>query len=59
MGKKKDCFVSETYDCMTPNCPYAAECIKVVWGKKLERVLAGKNKPTRPRLKRSRLTVNG
>ena len=23
MGKKKDCFGSETYVCMTPNCPYA------------------------------------
>ena len=57
MGKKKDCFGSETYVCMTPNCPYAADCIKVVWEKKLERVMSRTNKPARSRPKRSRLTV--
>ncbi len=43
MGKKKDCFGSETYVCMTPNCPYAKECIQVVWEKRLERIIAKQN----------------
>jgi len=44
MGKKKDCFGQEDYVCMTPNCPYAKECVKVVWEKRLERVLARKGR---------------
>ena len=40
MAKKKDCFGSETYVCRTSDCPYMAECVQVVWDKKLKRVLA-------------------
>jgi hypothetical protein len=39
MSKKKDCFGSETYVCRTQNCPYMAECVQVVWEKKLRRIL--------------------
>ena len=46
MSKKKDCFGSETYVCRTSDCPYMAECVQVVWDKKLRRVLAGKTGPT-------------
>jgi len=59
MGKKKDCFGIEDYVCMTPSCPYAKECIKVVWEKRLERILAKRNKSVAPRRSRSRLTVDG
>lgn len=40
MGKKKDCFGEEDYTCMTPSCPYAKDCIQVVWQKRLDRALA-------------------
>ncbi len=40
MAKKKDCFGSETYVCRTQNCAYMSECVKVVWDKKLRRILA-------------------
>ena len=40
MAKKKDCFGSDTYVCMTRNCPYMAECVQVVWEKKLRRILS-------------------
>jgi hypothetical protein len=40
MSKKKDCFGSETYVCRTQNCAYMSECVKVVWDKKLRRILA-------------------
>ena len=40
MAKKKDCFGSETYVCRTTNCAYMSECVKVVWEKKLRRILA-------------------
>ncbi len=40
MGKKKDCFGQEDYVCMTPSCPYARDCIKAVWEKRMEKVLA-------------------
>jgi hypothetical protein len=43
MGKKKDCFGLEEYVCMTPSCPYAKECIQVVWEKRLDRIIAKKN----------------
>jgi hypothetical protein len=43
MSKKKDCFGSETYVCRTQDCPYMAECVQVVWDKKLRRVLAQKD----------------
>jgi hypothetical protein len=39
MSKKKDCFGSETYVCRTKDCPYVAECVQVVWDKKLRRIL--------------------
>jgi hypothetical protein len=42
MSKKKDCFGSETYVCRTRDCPYVAECVQVVWEKKLRRVIARK-----------------
>ena len=44
MGKKKDCFGLEDYVCMTPNCPYARDCIKVVWDKRMQRVLTRKSR---------------
>ena len=40
MAKKKDCFGSETYVCRTQNCAYMSDCVKVVWDKKLRRILA-------------------
>jgi hypothetical protein len=40
MAKKKDCFGSDTYVCRTQNCAYMSECVKVVWEKKLKRILA-------------------
>ena len=40
MSKKKDCFGSETYVCRTQNCAYMSECVKVVWEKKLKRILS-------------------
>jgi len=58
MGKKKECFGDETFVCMTPNCPYARECIQVVWEKRLERVVNKRNLPVKKR-SRSRLTVDG
>ncbi len=42
MAKKKDCFGSESYVCRTKDCPYMAECVQVVWEKKLQRVVARK-----------------
>ena len=59
MGKKKDCFGSETYVCMTPNCPYAKECIDVVWQKRLERVISKRrgDKPAAEKRAPGRLTV--
>ena len=39
MAKKKDCFGSETYVCRTQGCPYMAECVQLVWEKKLRRIL--------------------
>lgn len=60
MGKKKDCFGQEDYVCMTPNCAYASECVKVVWEKRLERVMAKRNRPAQKKKRsRSRLTVEG
>jgi hypothetical protein len=37
---KKDCFGSESYVCRTQGCSYMSECVKVVWEKKLRRILA-------------------
>ena len=48
MGKKKDCFGVEDYVCMTPNCPYARECIQAVWQKRLSRSL-GRKEAAKPR----------
>jgi len=62
MGKKKDCFGQEDYVCMTPSCPYAADCIKAVWEKRMERVMsrgAGGGPAPKKRRSRSRLTVEG
>ena len=53
MGKKKDCFGVEDYVCMTPNCPYAKECIRAVWEKRLSRALAKDNKKPAPSRRRS------
>ena len=49
MSKKKDCFGSETYVCMTRSCPYMSECVKVVWEKKLRRILARRPGAVGPR----------
>jgi len=59
MGKKKDCFGREDYVCMTPNCPYARECIRVVWEKRMDRVLSKGNKggATASKPKRSRARI--
>ena len=39
MGKKKWCFGREDFVCLTKDCPYMADCIKVVWDKKVSRML--------------------
>jgi len=59
MGKKKECFGDETFVCMTPNCPYARECIQVVWQKRLDKALSRRTAPAPKRRSRSRLTVEG
>lgn len=59
MGKKKDCFGEEDYVCMTPNCPYASDCVREVWRKRLERTMSRKRPESTPKRSRSRLTVNG
>ncbi len=50
MAKKKDCFGSESYVCRTKDCPYVAECVQVVWSKKLQRVLAERTKASTTRM---------
>ena len=57
MGKKKDCFGREDFVCMTANCPYAKQCITVVWERRMDRVLDRTNKarPVVRRRPRSRL----
>ena len=59
MGKKKDCFGQEDYVCMTPNCPYAKECIQVVWQKRAARAMARRSTKPTPTRRRSpgRVTV--
>jgi hypothetical protein len=39
MGKKKWCFGREDFVCLTKDCPYMAACIRVVWDKKVSRML--------------------
>jgi hypothetical protein len=39
MGKKKQCFGSDAHVCMVKDCPYMSDCIRVVWEKKMEKVL--------------------
>ena len=39
MGKKKWCFGREDFVCLTKDCPYMAECIQVVWEKKVSRMI--------------------
>ncbi len=39
MGKKKWCFGREDFVCLTKDCPYMADCIKVVWDKKVSRMI--------------------
>jgi len=39
MGKKKWCFGREDFVCLTKDCPYMSDCIKVVWDKKVSRML--------------------
>ena len=60
MGKKKDCFGEEDYVCMTPSCPYASDCVREVWKKRMDRIIARKGPPPKPvKRSRSRLTVHG
>ena len=59
MGKKKDCFGFEDYVCMTPNCPYARDCIKVVWEKRMQRVLTRKGSVSVRRRSRGRVSAQG
>ena len=59
MGKKKDCFGLEDYVCMTPNCPYARDCIKVVWDKRMQRVLTRKSRATTRRRSPGRVSAQG
>ena len=56
MGKKKDCFGQEDYVCMTPNCPYAKECIQVVWEKRLSAAMARNNSGANKKAKTGRRT---
>jgi hypothetical protein len=39
VGKKKWCFGREDFVCLTKDCPYMSDCIKVVWEKKVSRML--------------------
>ena len=39
MGKKKWCFGREDFVCLTKDCPYMTDCIKVVWEKKVSRMI--------------------
>ncbi len=39
MGKKKWCFGREDVICLTKDCPYMSDCIKVVWEKKMSRLI--------------------
>ncbi|MHC4924655.1 MAG: hypothetical protein ACYTG4_11360 [Planctomycetota bacterium] len=39
MGKKKWCFGREDFVCLTQDCPYMSDCIKVVWDKKVSRMI--------------------
>jgi len=39
MGKKKWCFGREDFVCLTRDCPYMADCIRVVWDKKVSRMI--------------------
>jgi len=57
MGKKKDCFGVEDYVCMTPNCPYAKECIRAVWEKRMARVISRTNKQPAKRRSPGRISV--
>lgn len=59
MGKKKDCFGLEDYVCMTPNCPYARDCIKAVWDKRMQRVLARKSRVSARRRSPGRVSAQG
>jgi hypothetical protein len=40
MGKKKWCFGREDVICLTKDCPYMSDCIKVVWQKKMDRLMS-------------------
>jgi len=59
MGKKKDCFGLEEYVCMTPNCPYARDCIKMVWDKRMQRVLTRKSSTSARRRSPGRISAQG
>jgi hypothetical protein len=59
MGKKKDCFGLEDYVCMTPNCPYARDCIKAVWDKRMQRVLTRKSHANIRRRSPGRISAQG
>ena len=48
MGKKKWCLGREDFVCLTKDCPYMAECIQVVWEKKVGRMIS-RMRPTVPR----------
>ena len=58
MGKKKDCFGLEDYVCMTPGCPYAKDCIKAVWEKRMDRILA-RSRPAPSQRRRGRISAKG
>ncbi len=47
MGKKKWCYGREDFVCLTRDCPYMSGCIKVVWEKKVSRMIA-RMKPAAP-----------
>lgn len=48
MGKKKWCFGREDFVCLTKDCPYMSDCIKVVWEKKVSRMIT-RMRPARSR----------
>ncbi len=40
MGKKKACYGSDAHVCMVKDCAYMSECIRIVWEKKMDKVLS-------------------
>jgi hypothetical protein len=41
MGKKKWCFGREDFTCLTKDCPYMTDCVRVVSEKRFGRIISG------------------